>query len=134
MTASLRKAAAAARAARPGRVAVIDIGSNSLRLVVFDKRSRCPVPVFNEKAQPGLGRGLERDGVLNPEGVKAALINIARFVTMAEAMGVLKAVTGDASLVPATKIRVEALGAWARLNQRLRAIKARRAKLRPAAA
>ena len=88
MTASLRKAAAAARAARPGRVAVIDIGSNSLRLVVFDKRSRCPLPVFNEKAQPGLGRGLEKTGTLNPEGVKAALINIARFVTMAEAMGV----------------------------------------------
>jgi len=88
LTASLRKAAAAARAARPGRVAVIDIGSNSLRLVVFDKRSRCPVPVFNEKALPGLGRGLEKTGVLNPEGVKAALINIARFVTMAEAMGV----------------------------------------------
>ena len=88
MTASLRKAAAAARAARPGRVAVIDIGSNSLRLVVFDKRSRCPVPVFNEKALPGLGRGLEKSGKLNPEGVRSALINIARFVTMAEAMGV----------------------------------------------
>src|SRR5262249_13020009 len=65
-----------------------DIGSNSLRLVVFDKRSRCPVPVFNEKALPGLGRGLEKTGKLNPDGVKAALINIARFVTMAEAMGV----------------------------------------------
>jgi exopolyphosphatase/guanosine-5'-triphosphate,3'-diphosphate pyrophosphatase len=88
LTASLRKAAAAARAARPGRVAVIDIGSNSLRLVVFDKRSRCPVPVFNEKALPGLGRGLEKTGKLNPEGVRSALINIARFVTMAEAMGV----------------------------------------------
>jgi len=88
VTASLRKAAAAARAARPGRVAVIDIGSNSLRLVVFDKRSRCPVPVFNEKALPGLGRGLEKTGALNPDGVKSALLNIARFVTMAEAMGV----------------------------------------------
>ncbi len=88
MTASLRKSAAAAKAARPGRVAVIDIGSNSVRLVVFDKRSRCPVPVFNEKALPGLGRGLEKTGKLNPEGVKAALVNITRFVTMAEAMGV----------------------------------------------
>jgi exopolyphosphatase/guanosine-5'-triphosphate,3'-diphosphate pyrophosphatase len=88
LTASLRKAAAAARAARPGRVAVIDVGSNSLRLVVFDKRSRCPVPVFNEKALPGLGRGLEKSGKLNPDGVKSALVNIARFVTMAEAMGV----------------------------------------------
>ena len=69
-------------------MAVIDIGSKSVRLVVFDKRSRCPVPVFNEKALPGLGRGLEKTGKLNPEGVKAALVNITRFVTMAEAMGV----------------------------------------------
>lgn len=59
-----------------------------MRLVVFDKRSRCPVPVFNEKAQPGLGKGLERHGHLNPDGVQAALVNIRRFVTMAEAMNV----------------------------------------------
>lgn len=88
MTASLRKAAATARATKSGRVAVIDIGSNSLRLVVFDKRSRCPVPVFNEKAQPGLGKGLERHGTLNPDAIPAAITNIRRFVTMAEAMGV----------------------------------------------
>lgn len=88
MTASLRKAAATARATKSGRAAVIDIGSNSLRLVVFDKRSRCPVPVFNEKAQPGLGKGLERHGMLNPDGTEAALVNIRRFVNMAEAMGV----------------------------------------------
>jgi exopolyphosphatase/guanosine-5'-triphosphate,3'-diphosphate pyrophosphatase len=88
VTASLRKAAATARATKSGRVAVIDIGSNSLRLVVFDKRSRCPVPVFNEKAQPGLGKGLERNGLLNPDGTQAALVNIRRFVNMAEAMGV----------------------------------------------
>lgn len=88
MTASLRKAAATSRAAKSGRVAVIDIGSNSLRLVVFDKRSRCPVPVFNEKAQPGLGKGLERYGHLNPDGIQDALINIRRFVTLAQAMGV----------------------------------------------
>jgi exopolyphosphatase/guanosine-5'-triphosphate,3'-diphosphate pyrophosphatase len=88
VTASLRKAAATSRAAKSGRVAVIDIGSNSLRLVVFDKRSRCPVPVFNEKAQPGLGKGLERNGHLNPEAIPLAITNIRRFVTLAEAMGV----------------------------------------------
>lgn len=88
MSASLRKASATSRAARAGRVAVIDIGSNSLRLVVFDKRSRCPVPVFNEKAQPGLGKGLERHGRLNPEAIPAAITNIRRFVTLADAMGV----------------------------------------------
>src|SRR5690606_32356177 len=60
----------------------------SVRLVVFDKRSRCPLPVFNEKAQPGLGKGLERHGHLNPEGIQAALVNIRRFVALAEAMSV----------------------------------------------
>ena len=71
MTASLRKAAAAARAARPGRVAVIDIGSNSLRLVVFDKRSRCPVPVFNEKAIT-----IHSKRVAGPNGIFADPIHI----------------------------------------------------------
>lgn len=113
MTASLRKAAATARATKSGRVAVIDIGSNSLRLVVFDKRSRCPVQVFNEKAQPGLGKGLERCGLLNPEGTQAAIVNIRRFVTMAEAMGVesiallATAAVRDAKDGPAFAARIE---------------------------
>ena len=88
MTAALRRAAALARETRPGRIGVIDIGSNSLRLVVFDKRSRAPLPIFNEKALPGLGRGLERTGMLDPAAKEEALRNIRRFVTMAEAMGV----------------------------------------------
>ena len=33
----------------PMRVAVIDVGSNSVRLVIYDKRSRSLVPIFNEK-------------------------------------------------------------------------------------
>ncbi|MDP6885022.1 MAG: hypothetical protein QF830_12875, partial [Rhodospirillales bacterium] len=37
-----------------GRVAVIDLGSNSVRLVVFDGLSRTPVPVFNEGVVCGL--------------------------------------------------------------------------------
>ena len=42
----------------PGRVAVVDLGSNSVRLVVFDGLSRTPVPMFNERVLCGLGRGL----------------------------------------------------------------------------
>ncbi len=88
MTATLRQAAAIAKAAKPGRVAVIDVGSNSVRLVVYDKRSRSLVPIFNEKALPGLGKGLERTGKLNAEGRKEALTNIRRFVVLTRAMNV----------------------------------------------
>ena len=41
-----------------GRVGVIDLGSNSIRLVVYDGLCRAPIPLFNEKVLCGLGRGL----------------------------------------------------------------------------
>ncbi len=73
---------------RTARVGVIDIGSNSIRLVVYDRNCRLPVPIFNEKVLCGLGRGVESGGVLNAEGVALALTNLARFKTLADAMGV----------------------------------------------
>ena len=72
---------------RAGRVAVVDIGSNSIRLVLFDGLKRAPFALFNEKVMCGLGRGLERTGLLNPEGVQLALANLGRFVILAEHMG-----------------------------------------------
>jgi exopolyphosphatase/guanosine-5'-triphosphate,3'-diphosphate pyrophosphatase len=88
LTATLRQAAAIAKATKQGRVAVIDVGSNSVRLVVYEKRSRSLVPIFNEKSLPALGRGLERTGKLNAEGRKDALVNIRRFVALTRAMNV----------------------------------------------
>ncbi len=70
-----------------GRIGVIDIGSNSIRLVVYDRATRAAMPIFNEKILCGLGRGLERTGKLNPEGVKLAIENLARFGRIAAAMG-----------------------------------------------
>lgn len=81
-----RRAATAGRYA--GRVAVIDIGSNSIRLVVFDRLSRMPVPLFNERVICALGKGLGQSGKLNPEGVAMAMVNLYRFTRLAEAMGV----------------------------------------------
>jgi exopolyphosphatase/guanosine-5'-triphosphate,3'-diphosphate pyrophosphatase len=49
-------------AARPGRVGIIDVGSNSIRLVVYERASRAPLPVFNEKVLCGLARGLDATG------------------------------------------------------------------------
>jgi len=52
--------------ARQGRRAVVDIGSNSVRLVVYDGPRRTPVPICNEKSLCGLGRDMTSDGALNP--------------------------------------------------------------------
>jgi exopolyphosphatase/guanosine-5'-triphosphate,3'-diphosphate pyrophosphatase len=72
----------------PGRVGIIDVGSNSIRLVVYERASRAPLPVFNEKVLCGLARGLDATGRLNPQGVEMALANIDRFATLAHNMKV----------------------------------------------
>src|SRR5215475_6672033 len=71
-----------------GRVGIIDVGSNSIRLVVYERASRAPLPVFNEKVLCGLARGLDATGRLNPAGVEMALANIDRFTTLAHNMKV----------------------------------------------
>jgi len=71
-------------------VAVVDIGSNSIRLVVFDGTSRVPLPLFNEKVLCGLGRGIERTGALDAEGMDLAFANLKRFADLVRAMGVRK--------------------------------------------
>jgi len=72
----------------PGRIGVVDIGSNTVRLVVYDVPTRLPFPLFNEKAQCGLGRSLGDTGKLDPDGVEMAFRALGRFVLLAEAMGV----------------------------------------------
>ena len=79
---------AADQAGREGRIGVIDLGSNSIRLVVYERLSRSPAAVFNERVLCGLGRGLQRTGKLNPEGSSRALDNLARFTLLARHMGV----------------------------------------------
>lgn len=68
--------------------AVIDIGSNSVRLVEFRLHGRALFPVFNEKVMAGLGRGLGETGALNPDGVQTALRALRRFARLLEANGV----------------------------------------------
>ena len=69
------------------RAAVVDLGSNSVRLVVFEGLGRNPVAIFNEKAVLRLGRGLEASGELNEEGVRQALLVMQRYAAIAHAMG-----------------------------------------------
>ena len=71
------------------RVGVIDIGSNSVRLVIFDTTGRCIRTFFNEKVLAGLGRGLSETGRLNSDGVREAMNSLKRFslVTQAQQVG-----------------------------------------------
>jgi exopolyphosphatase/guanosine-5'-triphosphate,3'-diphosphate pyrophosphatase len=73
---------------RGGRVGIVDIGSNTVRLVVYDVPTRLPIPIFNEKAQCALGSGIGRTGMLNPRGTQLALRTLLRFTRLAAAMGV----------------------------------------------
>jgi exopolyphosphatase/guanosine-5'-triphosphate,3'-diphosphate pyrophosphatase len=72
----------------PDRIAVIDIGSNSLRLVVFERLGATLLTLLNEKVMCGLGRGIARSGRLNRDGVELALANLQRFVSLARALRV----------------------------------------------
>ncbi len=75
-------------ARRLARVGVIDIGSNSVRLVVFDGAARSPAYFYNEKILCGLGAGFSETGRLNPEGRERALSAIKRFAALAQGVGV----------------------------------------------
>ncbi|MFC4625348.1 exopolyphosphatase [Daeguia caeni] len=65
-------------------VAVIDIGSNSVRLVIYEGIVRSPTVLFNEKILCGLGKGLAKTGRLNEKSVEAALRALKRFRALAE--------------------------------------------------
>ena len=64
---------------REPSVAVIDIGSNSVRLVVYERMARSLVSVFNEKTLCGLGREVQSTGLLAPDAVDKALNSLKRF-------------------------------------------------------
>lgn len=68
--------------------AIIDIGSNSVRLVVYRGLVRNPPTVFNEKIMCGLGRDLADSGMLNPAAVDLALQSLMRFALLCEDMEV----------------------------------------------
>src|SRR5271156_428826 len=69
-------------------VAVIDIGSNSVRLVVYEGLTRSPTELFNEKALCGLGREVQSTGLLAPDAVAKALTALLRFRALCRVMKV----------------------------------------------
>jgi exopolyphosphatase / guanosine-5'-triphosphate,3'-diphosphate pyrophosphatase len=70
------------------RSAIIDIGSNSIRLVVYEGPRRLPAPLFNEKVLAGLGKSLAKNGSIDPEALAVARTALARFALLAREMEV----------------------------------------------
>lgn len=68
-------------------IAIIDIGSNSIRLVVYEGVARSPTVLFNEKMLAGLGRGIVSTGRLDAEAVRRAVEELRRFRALAEQAG-----------------------------------------------
>ena len=66
--------------------AVLDVGSNSVRLVIYRVEGRAIWSLFNEKVSAGLGRGVEQTGLLDPDGVEAALTALRRFRAVLDAV------------------------------------------------
>ncbi|GGB52592.1 exopolyphosphatase [Tistrella bauzanensis] len=97
----------------PRRLGVVDIGSNSLRLVIFDGLKRMPQPIFNEKALCALGSGVAETGRLDPERVEAAITALKRFSAIGRELAdnwliaVATAAVRDAEDGPAFIQRVE---------------------------
>ncbi|MBD3835583.1 Ppx/GppA phosphatase family protein [Brevundimonas sp.] len=77
-------------------IAAIDIGSNSVRLVLYRLEGRAVWTVFNEKVLAGLGRDLATTGRLSPDGVILAMTALRRFAA------VLEGVRPERTLIAAT--------------------------------
>jgi exopolyphosphatase/guanosine-5'-triphosphate,3'-diphosphate pyrophosphatase len=94
---------------------VVDIGSNSVRLVVYDGAVRSPTPIFNEKVLCGLGREIASTGRLDDGSVKRALDALRRFRAITQVLGVKRihaiatAACRDASNGPQFVVRGESI-------------------------
>ncbi len=86
-------------------VAIVDIGSNSVRLVAYETHSRAPTPIFNEKALCGLGRGVATSGLLPEDGVAKALAALQRFRVLCDTMRI-----GDIHSIATAAVRDSANG------------------------
>ena len=79
--------AAAASAADHRPIGVIDIGSNSVRMVVYEGLIRSPQALFNEKVMCGLGRSVGKTGLIDDAAFAMALTTLKRFAHLASDMG-----------------------------------------------
>lgn len=85
---AMEEAGAQALAHTAPRIAIIDIGSNSVRLVVYKGLTRTPAVLFNEKVTAGLGRGLTPGGKLSQTAMDLTVSACSRFAQLCDSMGV----------------------------------------------
>ncbi|WP_342362444.1 exopolyphosphatase [Terrarubrum flagellatum] len=108
-------------------VAIIDIGSNSVRLVAYEGLTRAPTSIFNEKAMCALGKGVAITGRLNDQAIEKALAALARYRVLCDTMQVkhlhvvATAAARDASNGPEFIARAEAV-----LGQRIELLSGKR--------
>ena len=100
-----RSSGLAPRPSHARAVAVVDIGSNTIRLVIFDRLENALVPLYNERVFCALGRGLATGTRLDPEAMADATSAVTRFVRLAGALRV-----GDTELIATAAVRDAANG------------------------
>jgi len=88
---------------RDPQIGVIDIGSNSIRLVIYDIYGAHFTPVYNEKILAGLGRDLKTTGRLSESGKQACLQGLQRFYRIARARNLPKLLIGATAAMRAAK-------------------------------
>ena len=88
------------RASHARAVAVVDIGSNTIRLVIFDRLENALVPLYNERVFCALGRGLATGSLLDTEAMAEAVRTVTRFARLAGSLGV-----GDVELIATAAVR-----------------------------
>lgn len=71
------------------RFAVLDIGSNSVRMIVYEQ-GRSALPLYNEKASCSLGKNIGKTGDLYQKGMQEAVLLLQRFAALAKQMKVSK--------------------------------------------
>lgn len=97
-------------------VAIIDVGSNSVRLVVYSGSRRVPTPIFNEKVLAGLGRCVGETGMISEESWVRAINVLARFKILLRHMAIRQpqviatAAARDASNGPEFVMAIDSLG------------------------
>ena len=89
-----------------GAVGVIDVGSNSVRLVLYERASRAPAVLFNEKVLAALGEGMSDNGRLSDEAMGRAYTAVRRFSAIAAAAKV-----ADVTIVATAAARTASNGA-----------------------
>lgn len=103
------------------RRAIIDIGSNTVRLVIYAGSARAPTVLFNEKVTAKLGRGVAETGLLGDKAMSVALAALARYATILQVSGIVRietvatAAARDATNGPEFLAKVAALGLSPRL-------------------